>query len=182
MVIPLLAVRLLQPTGFDLAAVVDRDLQVLDSVIALLRDHFHFCNSINLVLKTFPDPNMISVAPLPDDEKIIKFLEGELLPRTDNLYREMVRHQPSLKLDGDRRTTLSFLPSLRAFTLFEAKARLRGEFMREGDWDRNQDAETALWRAMEDPDAIETEHKGTKGYWVKPDVFDMFPWEGMIFV
>ncbi|KAJ5987207.1 hypothetical protein N7451_011572 [Penicillium sp. IBT 35674x] len=124
---------------------------------------------------------MSIVAPRTDDDKMIKFIEEELSLRTDELYRVMVRHQTLSMGDDDRRKGLLFLPSSRAFTPFEAKSRPRGDYIREGDWDRNRDAEIAVWRAMKDLDAIETECKAAKGYWVKTDVLDMFPWEGMRF-
>lgn len=122
------------------------------------------------------------VAPPIDDKEMTKFLEEKVLPHIDELYRAMVQHQPSLKTDDGRRKGLFFLPSLRAITPFEAKAKNRGEFIREIDWDRNRDAEVAVWRAMDDLDATETEREGAGGYWVKTDVLDMYPWEEMKFV
>ncbi|KAJ5765797.1 hypothetical protein N7520_005356 [Penicillium odoratum] len=180
----------------DLAAgAAHQELQVLDSVISLLQNHFQFCKSVYLVLKTDLDPTMEIVAPLTDDDdarnasisnneiptSVTNFLEDKLLPRTDDLYRIMIQQRLSLKAD-DRGEGLHFLPSLRAFTPFEEKARMRGEVIREGDWDRNRDAEIAVWRAMDDLYSAETDREGTRGYWVKTDVFDMFPWKGMKFV
>ncbi|KAJ5924307.1 hypothetical protein N7466_008494 [Penicillium verhagenii] len=177
----------------DLAAAgAHQDLQSLDSVISLLQNHFQFCKSVHLVLKTDPDPTMEIVAPLTDDNdvrtasnevttSVTNFIEEKLLPRTDDLYCVMVQQRLSLKAD-DRREGLHFLPSLRAFTPFEAKARIQGEVIREGDWDRKRDAEIAVWRAMDALDSTEINREGTRGYWVKTDVLDMFPWGGMEFV
>ncbi|KAJ5641360.1 hypothetical protein N7490_005360 [Penicillium lividum] len=177
------------------AAAAHQELQVLDSVISLLQNHFQFCKCVHLVLKTDLDPTMEIVALLTDDSdtrnasiwndeiptSVTNFLEEKLFPRTDDFYRVMVQQRLSLKAD-DRREGLLFLPSLRAFTPFAAKARIRGEVIREGDWDRNRDAEIAVWRAMDDLDSTETYCEGTRGYWVKTDMFDMFPWEGKKFV
>ncbi|KAJ5653036.1 hypothetical protein N7490_000039 [Penicillium lividum] len=182
-------------TEYLAAAGVHQQLQVLDSVISLLQSHFQFCKCVHLVLKTDLDPTMEIVAPLTDDNdartvsiwnkvdatSVTTFLEERLLPRTDDLYRVMVQQRLSVKAD-DRREGLHFLPSLRAFTPFEAKARIRGEVIREGDWDRNRDAEIAVWRAMDDLDSTETCGEDTRGYWVKTDMYDMYSWEGMKFV
>ncbi|KAJ5554101.1 hypothetical protein N7513_004060 [Penicillium frequentans] len=125
---------------------------------------------------------MTIVVPLIDVENMINFLEEEILPRADELHRAMVRHQPSLTADDDRRKGLFFLQSSLACTPSEAKARLCEEYIRKGNWDRNRDAGIAVWRMLEGLDATETERKGAKVYWVKTDVLDKFSWEGMNFV
>ncbi|KAJ5728842.1 uncharacterized protein N7483_003350 [Penicillium malachiteum] len=177
------------PVGetIDLAAAARRDLQIFESVITLLQNHFHFCKSIHLVVKTdINDPTMEMAAWLTryDDTSVLKFLEENLLPRTDELYHAISqRHQ--LLFNAEKSLNgLFFLPSMRGFTPFQEQAKLRGDFIREGDWDCNRDAEVAVWRQMDGQavNTTDTKYEGTKGYWVMTEVFDMFQWDGMKFV
>ncbi|KAJ6013776.1 hypothetical protein N7540_008367 [Penicillium herquei] len=177
------------PVGekIDLAAAAYRDLQLFESVITLLRNHFQLSKSIHLVVKTdINDPNMQMSAYLTeyDDSSVLKFLEESLLPRTDELYRAMSqRHQ--LLFNAEKSLVgLFFLPSMRGFIPFQANGKLRGDFIREGDWDRNRDAEVAVWRQMDGQAAntTDTKYEGTNGYWIMTELFDMFQWDGMKFV
>ncbi|KAJ5717033.1 hypothetical protein N7488_002679 [Penicillium malachiteum] len=119
-----------------------------------------------------------------DDSSVLKFLEESALPRIDELYGAISQRQQLLFNAKKSWRGLFFLPSMRGFTPFEAKAKRQGDFIREGDWDCNRDAEIAVWRQMDGHpmNTTNTKHEGTNGYWVMTEMLDMFQWDGMKFV